>query len=194
MPTQSVKLIPIQPGGGQPFRWEMTHGSQKGDGTPGHPYPKVKLGANSGPNLIKFTIEGNNDYTFSSDPIWIQKGSQKPSGGVDSQIVVGPDLYNGGKTLAIVDWNTWTGDLTYQLNIPNAPANVDPVITNGGGGGSPPPPPPPPPPPGAESTAAPGSAAPASGSGMLAGFDGVSFVIGVIVGLAAMLAWLKLAK
>ena len=194
MSTQSVKLIPIQPGGGQPFRWQMTHGTQKGDGTPGDPYPKVALSPNSGPHLIKFTIEGNNNYTFSSDPIWIQKGSQKPNGGVDSQIAVAPGLYNEGKTLAIVDWNSWAGDLTYQLNIPNAPSNVDPVITNGGGGGSPPAPPPPPPPPGEKATSASGSAEPPASSGLLGGFDGVSFLIGLLVGLVVMLAWLKWAR
>ena len=159
-------------------KWQMSHNGQTHP--PGH-FPPINVPAGDDANF-QFTISNPQGIVFANDPIWIQKGTVKPTGGVDTQItgISG----QGTKTLTFDDSNADAGPLTYVLHF-NGAGRIDPIIQNGGGGGvgeGPPPPPPPPPPEGPGATGGTGSSTSPPSSGLLGGFDAISLVIGLIVG------------
>ena len=129
--SETLQVIPVKQGNG-PIVWHMSHGS-KGGG-PGN-YPKVDVPSKASADFT-ITIQNPGNITFSNDPIWIQKGTAKPTGGVDAQItgVTG----HGTTVLKFNDSNADTGALTYVLNFANVPAGsptqLDPIINNQGGG------------------------------------------------------------
>jgi hypothetical protein len=129
--SETLQVIPVQQGNG-PFVWHMSHGV-KGGG-PGS-YPSVDVPAKVSADFT-ITIQNPGNITFSNDPIWIQKGTAKPTGGVDGQIT---GLSGQGTTvLKFHDSNADTGALSYVLNFANVPAGsptqLDPIINNQGGG------------------------------------------------------------
>jgi hypothetical protein len=158
-------------------KWQMSHNGQTNP--PGH-FPPINVPAGDDANF-QFTITNPQGVTFANNPIWIQKGTVKPTGGVDTQItgIAG----QGTKILTFNDSNADAGPLSYVLHFNGAP-QLDPIIQNGGGGVSeePPPPPPPPPPEGPGVTGGTGSSTPPPSSGLLGGFDAISLVIGLIIG------------
>ena len=129
--SKTLQVTPAKQGNG-PIVWHMSHGSQSGG--PGH-YPAVTVPTNHSAN-IEITLHNAGNITFSNDPIWIQKGTAKPTGGVDGQIT---QLSGQGTTvLKFNDSNADSGTLTYVLNFSNVPAGsptqLDPIINNQGGG------------------------------------------------------------
>lgn len=128
MKAENITVIPVKTAGGQFSQWRMSanNGPSKGPGD----YPAVKVAYNDTADFT-FTIVNPGNITFSNDPIWIQKGTGKPTGGVDSQIT---GISGQGTTvLKFHDTNQTKGTLTYVLNFNNAP-QLDPIIENGGGG------------------------------------------------------------
>jgi hypothetical protein len=68
----------------------------------------------------------------SSNPLWIQPGSAKPTGpGVDPQF--SPVSGAGTTTLSFGDTNTTAGDYPYSLHFSDG-STLDPIISNGGPG------------------------------------------------------------
>lgn len=126
MKLEKLKVNLVKQGNG-PGVWHMSHGA--GSGGPGN-YPKVTVPAKATADF-EFTIVNPGSVTFSNDPIWIQKGTTKPTGGVDSQIT----NVTGANTtvLKFHDTNKDAGTMTYVLNFNNAP-QLDPIIENQGGG------------------------------------------------------------
>ena len=127
---KDVELIPDSGASG----WKVKHGNNVGI-SPGN-YPKIDFGANSGPHLVVFKIADNSvssTATFNKTlPMWIQKGSTSPtSSGMDSQIADWA-IFDGGKTLVILDTNTAAGDLSYRVKADNYTPVLDPIIRNGG--------------------------------------------------------------
>ena len=127
---KQVELIPSNGASG----WKVKHGTSVGNG-PGN-YPKVDLPANSGPHLVIFKITDNSvssTATFNpTDPMWIQKGSTSPTAsGMDPQITDWA-IFDGGKTLVVVDSNSQAGDLSYRVQADNYAPILDPIIRNGG--------------------------------------------------------------
>lgn len=125
-----VELIPSNGSSG----WKVKHGSSVGTG-PGS-YPKVDLPANSGPQLVIFKIVDNNvssTATFNpADPMWIKSGSNSPTAsGMDPQIASWA-VFDGGKTLVVLDTNSQAGDLSYRVQASNYGPVLDPIIRNGG--------------------------------------------------------------
>jgi hypothetical protein len=128
MKAESISLIPVMKNNGQFDEWQMSvnGGGKKGAGQ----YPIIKVAHNDASNFT-LTITDPGSITFSANPIYIQKGTAKPTGGVDSQI---KDIQGQGTTvLTFHDSNKDAGKLTYVLNFNNAP-QLDPIIENGGGG------------------------------------------------------------
>lgn len=136
MKTEKLQINLVKEGSG-PGVWHMSQGSASTapgslsatGGGPGN-YPKVHVPAKATADF-EITIVSPGNITFSNDPIWIQKGTAKPTGGVDSQItgISG----QGTAVLKFHDTNQTKGTLTYVLNFNNAP-QLDPIIENGGGG------------------------------------------------------------
>ncbi|HJU77525.1 MAG TPA: hypothetical protein VJ597_06330 [Sphingomicrobium sp.] len=136
MKTEKLQINLVKQGSG-PGVWHMSHGSAStapgslsaASGGPGN-YPKVHVPAKATADF-EITIVSPGNITFSGDPIWIQKGTAKPTGGVDPQItnISG----QGTPVLKFHDTNQTKGTLTYVLNFNNAP-QLDPIIENGGGG------------------------------------------------------------
>lgn len=189
--AQEVKLVPIQKGQG-PSPWRVTHDGMTGD-HPGN-YPVVKLDTDSGQQFITFQLSGNHQgITFSkTDAIWVKDGGKPGSGDTHPQIPSWTTAA-GGKELIVLDLNsnppTPPLKLHYRLNF-NGHDPLDPIIDNGGTNPPPPPPPPPPGPP-IESTGSEAPPGPGTGAGPGGGFDPVSLLIGLVVGLVIAFAWLK---
>jgi hypothetical protein len=123
---KDVELIPVPPSG-----WKVKHDGKEGS-APGN-YPKVELPQDSGPHLIVFTLPKDGAVSFNAtDPMWVQPGSSSPTQqGMDAQI---PDwaVFDGGKTLVILDSNTKAGDLSYRVKADGYGGVLDPIIKNGG--------------------------------------------------------------
>lgn len=126
--TPTIQLIPVRKAGGAFDHWQMSlnNGPPKDPGA----YPPVAVGAQNSADF-SYTIVNANGITFSADPIWIQKGTAKPTkSGVD---VIKNISGQNTTTLKFHDGNKDAGTLTYVLNFNGAP-QLDPIITNGGGG------------------------------------------------------------
>jgi len=125
---KDVELIPNPPNG-----WKVKHGVNEGS-NPGS-YPKVDFAPNSGPHLVIFKLQDvqNTKPTFdTTDPIWIGKGSTSPTkSGMDPQIADWA-IFDGGKTLVILDTNSAAGDLSYRVQAKGYAPVLDPIIRNGG--------------------------------------------------------------
>lgn len=123
---KDVELIPQPPSG-----WKVKHGNKEGS-SPGN-YPKIEFDAGSGPHLIVFKIPQSSPGTFNlTDPMWIQPGTSSPTqSGMDSQI---PDwaIFDGGKTLVLLDLNSQPGELSYRVQADGYAPVLDPIIKNGG--------------------------------------------------------------
>jgi hypothetical protein len=128
MKTENIDLIPVRKNNGQFDQWEMSvnGGAKKGAGS----YPAIKVAYQDTSNFT-FTITDPGSITFTANPIYIQKGTAKPTAGVDSQIK--NVKVTNGTVLTFHDTNQTKGTLTYVLNFNNAP-QLDPIIENGGGG------------------------------------------------------------
>jgi hypothetical protein len=127
---KDVELIPSNGASG----WQVKHGSNIGSGPSN--YPKVSFPANSGPHLVVFKIADNNvssTATFNAtDPMWIKQGNSSPtSTGMDPQIADWA-IFDGGKTLVLLDTNSQAGDLSYRVKADNYGPVLDPIIRNGG--------------------------------------------------------------
>jgi hypothetical protein len=127
---KDVELIPDSSASG----WKVKHGSNWGTGPSS--YPKVDLPANSGPHLVVFKIMDNSvssSATFNAtDPMWLQKGSTSPTQqGFDPQITDWA-IFDGGKTLVVLDTNTQAGDMSYRVKADGYGKILDPIIRNGG--------------------------------------------------------------
>jgi hypothetical protein len=127
---KDVELIPDSGASG----WKVKHGNNIGTGPSS--YPKIDLAANSGPHLVIFKITDNSvssTATFNAtDPMWIQKGSTSPTQqGMDPQIADWA-IFDGGKTLVVLDTNSQSGDLSYRVKADNYTPVLDPIIRNGG--------------------------------------------------------------
>jgi hypothetical protein len=136
MKTEKLQINLVKQGSG-PGEWHMSQGAAStapgsvaaASGGPGN-YPKVHVPAKATADF-EITIVNPGNITFSGDPIWIQKGTAKPTGGVDPQIT---NISGQNSTvLKFHDTNQTKGTLTYVLNFNNAP-QLDPIIENGGGG------------------------------------------------------------
>jgi hypothetical protein len=161
-----------------PPKWKLQHPGSSGNDPQG--YPIVKLDNLSGPQLVIFDLPGG--HKFNDDPaigpIWID--TQKPTSKFVHPDITDVKLFDGGKTLVILDKNSTQAKLHYQLNIkgPHGPDNLDPIIDNGGGTY--------PPPPGvAASSGVAGSPAKASGQAMDFMGLGIALVIGLVLGFFA---------
>lgn len=188
--AQEVKLVPIQKGQG-PSPWRVTHDGKTGD-HPGN-YPAVKLDTDSGQQFIKFQLSGNHQgITFKEDyPIWVKAGGKPAPQETHPQIPYWTTAAQG-KELIILDLNdnppTPPLKLHYVLNF-NGHEPLDPIIDNGGTTRPPPPPPPPPPPTDGPVTSS--APPPPTGLGPFGGFDPVTLLIGLAVGLAMAITWFK---
>jgi hypothetical protein len=141
MTTQkpSIQLEPVWNGGAFDH-WRMG----VGNGTPvDPPYPTLTVDHGNNADLT-FTITNPQGIQFqpnnppTSAPIYIQPGSQKPTGGVDGDfknIQVKNDPKTGAKNAVLVlhDGNQKGGTFTYVLNF-NGAKPLDPIVDNGGGG------------------------------------------------------------
>ncbi len=130
MTTQSeqIDVTPIMKANGTFDYWQMSvnKGAPLG---PGH-YPPIAVTQGNNADF-SITILGSQSITFSNDPIWVQPGTAKPTGGVDKEI---HKLSGQGTTvLTFKDHNWKKNDLNYVLNFNGAP-QLDPIIDNGGGG------------------------------------------------------------
>jgi hypothetical protein len=156
-----------------PKKWKLTHPGSPKDDAEG--YPVVDLPPNSGPQLVIFTLP--NGHKFNQDasvgPIWID--TQKPTSKVIHPDITDWKVYDGGRTLVVLDKNSTKAELHYQLNIKNSHGsadNLDPIIDNGGGTYPPPP----------AITGSPGT--PASQPMDFMGL-GIALVIGLVLGFFA---------
>ena len=97
-------------------------------------YPVIKVNAHDEGDFT-FTITKASGTTFSSDPIWIQKGTTKPGQHlVDGQITdvhVSDQGPQKGLILTFHDTNADVGKLAYLLNFTDG-SKLDPIIDNGG--------------------------------------------------------------
>jgi hypothetical protein len=125
---KDVELIPTPPAG-----WKVKHGSNVGT-SPGN-YPKIDFGQNSGPHLVIFTLKdvpGVQPTFNADDPIWVQAGNASPTQpGIDTQITDWA-IFDGGKTLVLLDSNSQAGDLSYRVKADGYAPPLDPIIRNGG--------------------------------------------------------------
>ena len=124
---KDVELIPQPPSG-----WKVKHGTKEGSSPSS--YPKVEFGAGSGPHLIVFKIPQSSPGTFNlNDPMWVQPGTSSPTqSGMDSQISDWA-IFDGGKTLVLLDLNSQPGELSYRVQADGYSTVLDPIIKNGGG-------------------------------------------------------------
>ena len=128
MKAYNVTVIPVRGANGEFSQWRMSANGQPPTGPGGYASLHVPY---KDTGDFTYTIVNPGDITFSGDPIWIQKGTAKPTGGVDPQIT-----NISGKNTTVLkfhDTNKDAGTLTYVLNFNNAP-KLDPIIENGGGG------------------------------------------------------------
>ena len=125
--TPQIQLIPIRINGVF-SEWRMSVNGGPASG-PGH-YPHIPVPAKDNADF-SFTIQNAQGISFSNDPIWIQKGTAKPTGGVDGQIT--QISGQGTAKLTFHDGNQDRGPLSYVLNFNGAPS-LDPIIDNAGGG------------------------------------------------------------
>lgn len=126
---KDVELIPDPPSG-----WRVKHGNNVGNGP--HNYPKVEFQPNSGPHLVVFTLPPDTPTLQArfnaNDPMWVQKGTTSPTQqGFDGQITDWA-IFDGGKTLVLLDSNTEAGDLSYRVKADGYAPVLDPIIRNGG--------------------------------------------------------------
>lgn len=126
---KDVELIPNPQA--NPPGWKVKHGSQLGNGPSN--YPKVEFPVNSGPHLVVFTLPKTGTVTFNpTDPMWVQAGSSSPTQqGMDPQITDWA-IFDGGKTLVLLDSNTQAGELSYRVKADGYAPILDPIIRNGG--------------------------------------------------------------
>jgi hypothetical protein len=99
----------------------------------------VDFPKDSGPHLVVFKIPADQPGTFNaSDPMWIQPGTTSPTQpGMDPQF---PDwqIFDGGKTLVVLDLNSKDGDYSYRVKADGYAPVLDPIIKNGGTSVTPP--------------------------------------------------------
>jgi hypothetical protein len=131
--SKKEKNIELIPDSG-PSGWKIKHGNNVGNGP--SDYPKVDFQPNSGPHLVVFKITDNavsSSATFNAtDPMWLQKGNTSPSQqGFDPQITDWA-IFDGGKTLVLLDSNTKAGDMSYRVKADGYAPILDPIIRNGG--------------------------------------------------------------
>ena len=124
--TEKLQIIPVRQGQG-PIVWHMSHGGASGG--PGS-YPTVHVAPQTAADF-EISIANPGSITFSSDPIWIQGGTEKPT----EHVIDGISDISGQSTttLRFHDGNKDAGSLTYVLNFVDAP-QLDPIIENQGGG------------------------------------------------------------
>ena len=107
--------------------WQLSHNGEFGGP---QKYPVVQAQEKYATDF-KIHIVNANGVTFSSDPLWIQKGTTKPTSMNYSEIT---DIKGQGTdTLTFHDKNIDKATLTYVLNF-NGAQQLDPIIENGGGG------------------------------------------------------------
>ncbi len=124
---KDVELIPNPPSG-----WKVKHGVNEGNGP--NNYPKVEFAKDSGPHLVVFKIPSDQPGTFNADnPMQVQPGTTSPSPTqpMDAQIADW-QIFDGGKTLVILDLNSVQGDLSYRVKADGYVPVLDPIIRNGG--------------------------------------------------------------
>jgi hypothetical protein len=124
--TEKLQIIPVKKGS-EPIVWHMSHGSVSGG--PGN-YPRVRV-AHQTVADFEISIVNPGSIRFSSDPIWIHEGTEKPT----EHVIEGISEISGqnATTLKFHDGNKDAGTLTYVLNFVDAP-QLDPIIDNQGGG------------------------------------------------------------
>jgi hypothetical protein len=149
-----------------PPRWKLDHPGSPGNDAQG--YPIVKLDELSGPHLIVFDLPGGHKFN-DVDPIWID--TKKPTSKGIHPDITDVKLFDGGKTLVILDKNSTQVKLHYQLNFKglHGPEKIDPIIDNGGGTYPPP-------------LGVTGSAAKAPSQSMDFMGLGIALVIGLVLG------------
>ena len=123
---KDVELIPDPPSG-----WKVKHGTKIGSGP--STYPKVEFAKDSGPHLVVFKLPADSTATFDDiDPIWITKGTSSPTvRDIDEQITDWA-IFDGGKTLVLLDSNSKDVTLSYRVKADGYGAALDPIIKNGG--------------------------------------------------------------
>jgi hypothetical protein len=123
-----------------PPKWKVKHDGSPKDDAEG--YPVVQLDAGSGPQLVIFRLPNSHKFNESQTvgPIWID--TQKPTSQIIHSQIADWKVFDGGRTLVVLDKNSQKVELHYQLNLKNhstgSPDNLDPIIDNGGGTTPPP--------------------------------------------------------
>ncbi len=115
-------------------KWKVKHDGFVGDAPNGpKKYPEIVLPQGDGPHLIVYRLPDNVTATFNkNDPIWVHKGTTSPlQKEIDDQIVDW-EVFDGGKTLVLLDKNTEQGYLSYRVKAENYDHVLDPIIRNGG--------------------------------------------------------------
>src|SRR5215212_7732019 len=72
--TEKIQIIPVKQGT-EPIAWHMSHGGSSGG--PGD-YPVVHVVRETAADF-EINIVNPGSIRFSSDPIWVQRGTQKPT-------------------------------------------------------------------------------------------------------------------
>jgi hypothetical protein len=92
-------------------------------------YPVVSVAAGSNGSMTYSIVNAQNITFNPTNPLYIQAGTTKPTGGVDSQFAY--TLSQNNTVLTLTDSNQNKGQYTYVMNFINA-GPLDPIIENGG--------------------------------------------------------------
>lgn len=140
---KKTKSVELTPDSSKTSGWKVKYDGKEGDNpnqSGPNPYPKVKVDEDSGPHLIVFKLPKNGSAKFnSSDPMWIQKTdpanpTSPTQSGMDDQFPAW-DLFDGDKTLVVLDRNTEKGVYAYRVKADGYDKVLDPIVDNGGGVG-----------------------------------------------------------
>lgn len=133
MTAQFLQITPVVDQGQNKLK--LCHGTNCG--TSNGTYPTVDLGYDSGGHTFVVSInDPTHQYTFTNDPIWVQRGYGSPPQKImDSKGQIPNVIKANDQTIIFDDLNDERLTLGYRLNLngPSGSLSIDPAIKNGGG-------------------------------------------------------------